>query len=84
MDRSTVCHGCNFDPLNRLADELRALKRGHANQAEFDKLLDTIANGATPEREMLEALGLGDGLRTLEWAPRLPSEGRKTIPVTAL
>jgi MoaA/NifB/PqqE/SkfB family radical SAM enzyme len=84
MSRETVCASCNLDPLNRLADEIRAANRGQIDQAQVDAMLDEMTAGVRPSHEMLEQLGLGDRLAALEWAPPLDrKDGRKLIPVVS-
>jgi MoaA/NifB/PqqE/SkfB family radical SAM enzyme len=84
MSRSPVCATCNLDPLNRLADEIRALKRGQVDQAQVDKVLDEISAGVAPSRDMFEKLGLQEQYDSLEWAPRPKGpSGRRLIPLTA-
>jgi MoaA/NifB/PqqE/SkfB family radical SAM enzyme len=81
MDRRTVCDTCNFDPLNKMAEELRAFKRGDADQHDVDEVLDELAE-MEGQRAILTKLGAVDKMAELEWAPREPSHERKLIPVT--
>ena len=77
--REPVCKSCNWDPVNRLTDTLRAIKAGEASEADRDAQVESLLS--TTRTVM-------DALRDVE--PLLPpttsgngGSHRKLIPVTS-
>jgi hypothetical protein len=74
--REPICKSCNWDPLNLLADELRAVDEGESDQAKVATLVDDMV--ATTQR--IEA-----GVAAIQQVtpPSRPSR-RISIPVTSV
>jgi MoaA/NifB/PqqE/SkfB family radical SAM enzyme len=54
VSREPVCKTCNHDPVNMLAEELRAFNRGEVSAEQVDKLRQSLRAGS---QEIEEALG---------------------------
>jgi len=71
--RERVCKTCNLDPLNHLADEIRARDEGADDAADVEALADEFA---TYGRELRNAARRFDELEAI-------GKGRRRIPVRA-
>jgi MoaA/NifB/PqqE/SkfB family radical SAM enzyme len=56
--REPVCRTCNFDPLNRVAEELRAMRVGTGSQASLDAVVVDLVEDASTVREFLGSAGV--------------------------
>jgi MoaA/NifB/PqqE/SkfB family radical SAM enzyme len=75
LTREPVCKTCNLDPINRLTEELRAVKDGLTTPAEVDVLLDEIVTSSATMR-----VALDDWLSRESARPRSKTRG-PSIPV---
>jgi MoaA/NifB/PqqE/SkfB family radical SAM enzyme len=71
--REPICKSCNWDPLNLLADELKAVDAGDSDDATREKLLDDMLATTRTIEERVTAL---EGIT--------PQSRRRSIPVTAI
>jgi hypothetical protein len=72
--REPVCKTCNLDPLNHLADEIRARDEGAEDAADVDALADEFATYGPSLRE---------GIERMQAATSASGSGRRRIPVRA-
>jgi MoaA/NifB/PqqE/SkfB family radical SAM enzyme len=83
LSREPVCKSCNWDPVNRLTDVLRAIDAGEEDEAKRDALIADMAEtsafflNAFEKREP----GLIDGVLAEVGSQAVPSR-RKSIPLT--
>ncbi len=55
--REPICKRCNHDPVNRLTEQLRAVRMGEAPAAETDELFGHLLESSRAVRSTLEKLG---------------------------
>lgn len=72
VTRDPVCRTCNFDPINRLTEVLRAERQGHAPQGSGDQVLAELV--ATNN-------GITSGIRDLGHSVPPAPKARHRIPV---
>jgi MoaA/NifB/PqqE/SkfB family radical SAM enzyme len=73
LSREPICKSCNWDPLNLLADELKAVDAGESDRETVDNLVDDMA--ATTRK-------IEESVATMERITR--QSRRRSIPVTAV
>ena len=73
MNRESICKTCNWDPLNRLTEELRAVNAGESDTGKADALADQLIGLS---RTLSDAIQNSPDLQA--FAPK------KRIPVTAV
>jgi hypothetical protein len=71
--REPVCKTCNLDPLNHLADEIRARDEGAEDAADVDALADSFATYGSAVRDSAQRVGELQAI----------GKGRRRIPVRA-
>jgi MoaA/NifB/PqqE/SkfB family radical SAM enzyme len=76
--REPVCKSCNWDPVNRLTDMLRAVDAGEADEAARDALIDELWDQTGQVRDLIH-----DMEPLIPSTTSAPGHGRKLIPVTA-
>jgi hypothetical protein len=57
LTREPVCKSCNLDPLNQLADELRAIEEGETDPTQGDVVIESIIVGSQEGAKALAKLG---------------------------
>jgi MoaA/NifB/PqqE/SkfB family radical SAM enzyme len=75
VSREPVCKTCNLDPLNALADEIRAKNEGAHDAADVDAMADELATYGPRLREALDVMGAVE---------RPTGTGRRLIPVRSV
>jgi MoaA/NifB/PqqE/SkfB family radical SAM enzyme len=80
ISRNPICKTCNWDPVNRLTEELRARAAGEPGKGDsIDDFIDQLIKSDTTAR------GVVDVLDTVEGAFANPVvRSRRSIPVTAV
>ena len=73
LTREPICKSCNWDPLNMLADELRAVDAGESDRSTVEALVTDMVATTRSIEEGVASMGR-----------RTPQSGRRSIPVTAL
>jgi hypothetical protein len=73
LTREPVCKSCNWDPLNMLADELKAVDAGESDRETVDNLVDDMA---ATTRKIEESVAMMERIT--------PQSRRRSIPVTAI
>lgn len=75
--RQPVCATCNFDPVNRVAEELHAMRVGTGNQIRLDRILDDVMEDEATVRQFLAGAGV-------DRAVDVPRRDRRMIPVKSI
>jgi MoaA/NifB/PqqE/SkfB family radical SAM enzyme len=73
LSREPVCKSCNWDPLNLLADELKAVDAGESDRETVDNLVDDMA---ATTRKIEESVAMMKRIT--------PQSRRRSIPLTAI
>jgi len=79
-DRTALCRTCNWDPLNRLTEVLRAVNAGAEDEAERDRVIQVLHESTEQVKEMLGRVDPA----LLDAAPALADRPRKRIPLTTV
>jgi hypothetical protein len=70
--REPICKSCNWDPLNMLADVLKAVAEGESDESTVAKLVDDMA---------LTTRRIEDGVVDIQQVT--PPSRRRSIPVAS-
>jgi MoaA/NifB/PqqE/SkfB family radical SAM enzyme len=80
ISRDPICRTCNWDPVNRLTEELRARAAGEPGKGgSIDDFVDELIRGDTAARSVVDVLDTVEGAFAAGVV-----RSRRSIPVTAV
>lgn len=79
--REPVCKTCNYDPVNAVADMIRAVDAGDSAQADLEQMMDKFSKQSA---QTFSAVGRAAGIVPQVFTDRIESNGSRLIPIVGV